>query len=65
MGGTLTLIDHEYGGEYTKSIKLADVHERVANTPLNHLMDMIEERDDAVTADCIIQSVFYNEVIFG
>ena len=65
QGGTLTLIDQEYGGEYTKSIKLADVHERVANTPIDHLMDMIEERDDAITADCIIQTVFYSEVIFG
>jgi len=64
-GGELVLIDHEYDGEYTSRIKLEDVHERVALTPIRHLTDAINENDDAETADCIIQSVFYKEVIFG
>lgn len=65
-GGSLTLVDHGYdGGEYTRTITIKDVHEKVAQTPLRHLMDAIEERGDVVTSDVIIQSVFYGEVIFG
>ena len=64
IGKPLTMIDRE-GGEDNVSIYLQDVHERVANTPIGHLMDMIKEQDDATTADVIIQSVFYNDVIFG
>ncbi len=64
-GGELALIDIECDGEYTSRIKLEDVHERVALTPIRHLMDAINEEDDADTADCMIQSVFFKDVIFG
>lgn len=64
-GGTLTLVDEECDGEYTRSITINDIHERVQNTEIRHLMDMIKENDDAITADVIIQTVFFNEVIFG
>jgi len=64
-GGTLTMVDDECDGEYTRSITIKDVHDRVAMTPLSHLMDMINEHDDAITGDVILQSVFYEEVIFG
>ena len=63
-GGKLTIVDDE-GGAYTRSIELKDVHERVQNTQTSHLMDMIEERDDAITADVILQSVFFKDIIFG
>ena len=63
-GGTLTLIDEE-NGEDPSPIKLADVHERVQNTPLRHMMDAINEHDDGDTADVILQTVFYGDVIFG
>jgi hypothetical protein len=46
-------------------IELKDVHERVQKTQMNHLMDMINDRDDAITADCILQTVLYNEIVFG
>jgi hypothetical protein len=65
MGNTLTLIDNEGDGYYTKSITLKDVHEQVENTPIKHLMDAINEHDDATTGDVIIQQVFFNEIIFG
>ena len=65
VGGTLTLIDEENGGDYTSTIFLKDVHERVDKSPINHLMDMINENDDAITADVILQTVFFNDVIFG
>ena len=64
-GGTLTLVDIECDGEYTRSITIKDIHERVQKTDIKHLMDMIKENDDAITADVIIQTVFFNEVIFG
>jgi hypothetical protein len=64
-GGSITLIDEECDGEYTKSITMKDVHERVAKTPIKHLTDAITENDDAVTADVIIQTVFYEDIIFG
>lgn len=63
-GGVLTLIDEE-NGEDPSTIKLADVHERVQNTPVRHLMDAINENDDGDTADVILQTVFYGDVIFG
>ena len=64
IGGKLKLVDHE-SGEPARVIALADVHERVAKTPIDHLNDMINEEDDATTADVIIQTVFYEDVIFG
>ena len=64
-GNKLTLIDHEGEGDMTRSITIEDVHEQVQNTPLHHLTNMIEENDDAETADVILQTVFYKEIIFG
>lgn len=64
-GGSLTLVDRECDGEYTSTITLKDVHERVAQTPANHLLDMINEQDDACTADVVLQSVFFQDIIFG
>ena len=64
IGGKLTLIDEE-NCVGNKSVTLKDVHSRVAKTPLSHLLDAVNENDDADTADAIIQTVFYKEVIFG
>lgn len=64
-GGELKLVDHEYDGEYNKSITLKDVHNKVQETPLKHLIDAINENDDACTADVILQTVFYGKIIFG
>lgn len=63
-GGTLTLIDDE-NGEDPSTITLADVHERVQQTPTRHMMDAINGNDDGDTADVILQTVFYQDVIFG
>jgi RNase adaptor protein for sRNA GlmZ degradation len=64
-GNKITLVDIGCEGEYTRSVTLADVHERVALTPASHLLDMINENDDACTADVVIQSVFFEDIIFG
>lgn len=65
MGRSLTLVDEEGEGAMNSTITLKDVHERVSNTPIRHLMDMINENDDADTADVIIQQVFFNDIVFG
>ena len=68
-GGWLRLQDLEdmslEDSNTTKTITLKDVHEKVQLTPFNHLSDMINENDDATTADVILQTVFYGEIIFG
>jgi hypothetical protein len=63
-GNTLTLIDEE-GGDESWSVVLDDVHKRVSEAPIDHLVDMLNGNDDAVTADVILQSVFIGEVMFG
>lgn len=63
-GNTIWVVDEGGDGE-RHPITLDLVHERVQNTPIRHLMDAINERDDATTADCIIQTVLFNDVIYG
>ena len=65
QGKSLTIVDHEGEGEYTRSITMKDVHTRVKKTPFAHLTNMIEENDDAETADVILQTVFFEEIVFG
>ena len=64
-GKSLTLKDVENDGEYTRQVSLQDVINRVPLTPQSHLMDMLQENDDATTADVILQTVFFEDVIFG
>ena len=63
-GGKLVLVDNE-GGEDDAVITLQDVHVRVSKTQMNHLMNMINEGDDAETADVILQTVFLNDIVYG
>jgi hypothetical protein len=63
-GGTLTLVDEENGMD-PSVITLKDVHERVQEAPVRHILDAINEQDDGDTADVILQSVFYQDVVFG
>jgi hypothetical protein len=63
-GGVLTLEDRE-GNEDSASITLQEVHNRVPLTQLNHLMNMINENDDAETADVILQTVFLQDIVYG
>ena len=64
MGSTLTIVDHEADDEY-HTITIKDVHERVQNTDLHYLNEAINENGDGTTDDVILQTVFFNEVIFG
>lgn len=63
-GHSLTLVDEE-GDEEDTIVTLKDVHERVSKTPIRHLVNAIEEEDDAETADVILQTVFLNDVVYG
>ena len=62
IGGKLKVIDEENDGEYTREITLKDVHERVQKTPVRHLMDAINENDDAETADVITIHGYVNQI---
>lgn len=46
-------------------ITLQHVHDRVCNTPLQHLCDALMDNGDATTSEVILQTVYYNEIIFG
>lgn len=65
-GNELEIADYETDDEeYNVKITLKDVHERVQTMPINHLINYIEENDDAGTADVLLQTVFFKEIIFG
>lgn len=64
-GNSLKLIDEENDGDMTREIYMHHVWKRVQLTPIDHLVDMIEERDDATTGDVILQTVFFGDVVFG
>jgi hypothetical protein len=63
-GNSLQITDEDTG-EYTRTITLDDVHSRVEKTPSVFLAQMIEENDDAETADVVLQTVFFEDIIFG
>lgn len=62
-GNSIAFYDHECQERY--AIKIEDVYNRLPETPIRHLMDMVNEQDDATTADVILQTIFLGEVIFG
>lgn len=64
-GGRIHIVDEEGDGDQNVAVTLAMVHERVQLTPVEHLLNMITENDDATTAWVILNQVFYNEQIFG
>jgi hypothetical protein len=64
-GGKLTFTDHEGEGDMTRSITLTDVHERVQKAPARSLINMLQEGGDASDSDQVIQTVFFEEVVFG
>jgi hypothetical protein len=62
-GHEINLYDME--GEEDHKINLKDIHERIQNAPAERIMEMVNEKDDADTADIILQTAFFNEIIFG
>ena len=64
QGNNIVLKDIE-GDEDDAVVTLKEVHERVQLTPIHYLTEMIEEEDDADTADQILQTVFLQEIVYG
>lgn len=60
-GGSLTM----KGDETNSVITIKELERRITKTPMSHLLDMHKEEDDANTADAILQTVFFKEIIFG
>lgn len=64
-GGQLIFKDVENEGEMTRTVTLNDIHERVQNAPIKTLIEMADQEDDADTADIILQTVLFNEILLG
>jgi hypothetical protein len=64
-GNTFGFEDVECDGEYSKQITLEDVHTKMSSVDPERLLEMKNETDDAGTADVILQTIMYGEVIFG
>lgn len=64
-GGSITLVDVEGDGSETSTITLQEVYDRISNVDARVLVEAINEDGDADTADAILQTVFFNEIIFG
>ena len=64
-GGQLIFKDVENEGEMTRTVTLNDIHERVQNAPIKTLTEMADQEDDAITADIILQTVLFNEILLG
>ena len=63
-GKKLKYVDHE-DKTMNREITLKMVHKRVAKTPLEHLVDAVNENDDAITAYIILQQVIFDDQIYG
>ena len=64
-GGQLIFKDVENEGDMTRIVTLKDIHERVQNAPIKTLIEMADQEDDAITADIILQTVLFNEILLG
>lgn len=62
-GNKLFLVDLNEATRH--AITLQDVYDRLSETPIRHLINLIEENDDAETADVILQTIFLGEVVYG
>jgi len=64
-GEYLVMVDVEGEGEYTSTVRLTQIHQRVETVAPVHIVNYQEEQDDADDADAVLQTVFFGEVIFG
>lgn len=63
-GNSLEFKDSE-GGEGIVKITMEDVYAKMPLVPFKYLSAMILENDDAETADVILQTIIYGDIIFG
>ena len=68
IGGNLTMVDHDSDGDLTRSITMEDMLKNMdiaCEKYMQEIVDMLNENDDANTADILLQIVFFEDVIFG
>ena len=63
-GNQLALIDKNNDSKIY-FIKLSHVHKRVKKSQIIHLAEGIKERWDNVNSSSILQTVFFNQVLYG
>jgi hypothetical protein len=61
-GGTLCCTDEN---DELHEITLKTIHERMEDVPMRVLVDIIEEVDDATSADIVLQTVTLGGIIYG
>jgi hypothetical protein len=64
MGYQLTLKDNE-GGEDDVVFKIIDVYTGMKRVPHKQIIQMVDEEDDAYTADIILQYVILGDHVYG
>lgn len=62
-GGSINFVDYEENGITT--IHLEDVINNMPKVPLKTLLEVLEERGDAISADVILQTIIFGKVIYG
>ena len=63
LGGNLQVKD--YNDDEIHHLNLESIKENFDKIEAKHILDMNNEHDDAITADCILQTLIYGDVIFG
>lgn len=64
-GGELSVKDHECDGSYDKTITLKDIHEKIGSADVQRILAVTNGTGDVVDDDCVLQNLFFGEVIFG
>jgi len=64
-GNSLSFVDEEAGDDDFTKIVLESVLTGVPKVDPDTLFNIINERDDAFDADCVLQCVIFGEVIYG
>ena len=64
MGLPLHFIDHNEEGKKI-TITQTDVTTKMSKVPVHHLVEIIQERDDADTACAVLQTILFGEIIYG
>jgi hypothetical protein len=63
-GHPLTLVDNE-GDEEKIEFRMSEVYEGIKKVPHNTILEMVNEEDDADTADLVLQYVILGEHTYG
>jgi hypothetical protein len=65
-GGTLTAKDIEGEGSETETVSISKIREAIRNVvPMENIINIIQEEDDAGDADVILQYCFWGKMIFS